>query len=604
MQIIDLPGFRDFAMNEEGARLQKQIDDMLQYFMDDPRNVLLCVEQAGDAANAATLARCKRVDPNHSRTILIRNKLDKYYRDLTASNVNKWLEGHGDLPEHLVKFCVSLPHWNEKEPPPKDFVVMRKEADENDQRELAERGASAKHLQFIGYTNFANCMQKKIAQEFRDSLGPCMKWLRDRLDTLTSECTACREELENTDSKNVLNTIRDAGLSFAKAAHPVMEGHLACEVKRVTLAQELEEFHQWAKITGIDQPADGRDGFDLLPTEDFACVEDYIEYLRTECKVPAFDVELNGGAQYSRLKYECEVFFRFADVGGEISSRDVTNALGTGNILGGNVPEAVKKLLQKMGQKSVSRKTEYVAARLQHFFLTQKEVLLEFMDKLDGSPEEHMYSNLFIQRVNIIKGNETAQKLIFSEYDKTIGESRSRFLDLFKLSVNAVFLNPFDLIKSSSMSMVLDEGGLDDVTLPSLEDTKARITTELDLRTRVRQNTKQLFMQIPSEAGKLDDAVDQVQAMIVTIFACIRDMLADQLELLAESFYLLPMLRHLEVAMCELEMTDESKQETQIRREILEINERKLAKKMEDFQWCVKEVQGFAMECQRVGPAR
>lgn len=137
-----------------------------------------------------------------------------------------------------------------------------------------------------------------------------------------------------------------------------------------------------------------------------------------------------------------------------------------------------------------------------------------------------------------------------------------------------------------------------------MEDTKARINTELELRARVKQRTRTLFQQIPTDAGALDDAVDQISSLIVTIFACVRDMLADQLELLAESFFLLPMLRHLEMAMSELEMTDESKQETAMRREILTIEERKLSKKIADFEWCVKQTSAFAMECGRVGPAR
>jgi hypothetical protein len=45
--------------------------------MSDKRNVMLCVEEAGDAANLGTLRKCKKIDPNFERTILIRNKLDK-----------------------------------------------------------------------------------------------------------------------------------------------------------------------------------------------------------------------------------------------------------------------------------------------------------------------------------------------------------------------------------------------------------------------------------------------------------------------------------------------------------------------------------------------
>ncbi|CAK0838694.1 unnamed protein product, partial [Prorocentrum cordatum] len=77
----------------------------------DDRNVILCVEEAGDAANLWALRKVTEVDPDYKRTILIRSKLDKYYSDLTASNVHQWLEGFGDLPKNLTKFAMTLPHW-------------------------------------------------------------------------------------------------------------------------------------------------------------------------------------------------------------------------------------------------------------------------------------------------------------------------------------------------------------------------------------------------------------------------------------------------------------------------------------------------------------
>jgi GTP-binding protein EngB required for normal cell division len=107
MQIVDLPGFREFALDSQRQALADQISTLVQTFMEDPRNVMICVEEAGDAANLSTLTRCKRLDPDFKRTILVRNKLDKYYRDLTNANVNDWLNGFGDLPDHLLKFTLT-----------------------------------------------------------------------------------------------------------------------------------------------------------------------------------------------------------------------------------------------------------------------------------------------------------------------------------------------------------------------------------------------------------------------------------------------------------------------------------------------------------------
>merc|ERR1719258_598068 len=56
---------------------------------------MICVEEAGDASNLQVLSICKQYDPHFKRTVLVRNKLDKYYNDLTRDNVNDWLQGFG-----------------------------------------------------------------------------------------------------------------------------------------------------------------------------------------------------------------------------------------------------------------------------------------------------------------------------------------------------------------------------------------------------------------------------------------------------------------------------------------------------------------------------
>lgn len=50
--------------------------------------------------------------------------------------------------------------------------------------------------------------------------------------------------------------------------------------------------------------------FALLPSEDFNSLDDYIDCLRNDLRVPAMDVEVNGGAQFRRLMFEVEVFCR------------------------------------------------------------------------------------------------------------------------------------------------------------------------------------------------------------------------------------------------------------------------------------------------------
>merc|ERR1719183_2961261 len=120
-------------------QLATKIDQLNQKFMQDENNVMLCVEEAGDNVGFATLGKCKNVDPNYRRTVLIRNKFDKFYGDLTSENVNKWLEGYGDLPPNLHRFALSLPHWAEG-PAPKSLTEMAKECAERDVRTLQQRG--------------------------------------------------------------------------------------------------------------------------------------------------------------------------------------------------------------------------------------------------------------------------------------------------------------------------------------------------------------------------------------------------------------------------------------------------------------------------------
>jgi GTP-binding protein EngB required for normal cell division len=154
MSIVDLPGFRDFAMDAGKQLLAEKIQVMVEKFMHDKRNVMLCVEQASDAATMSTLARCRRIDPKFERTILIRNKLDKYYTDLTSDNVNKWIDGYGDLPQELDRFAVTLPWWQDGTAPPSDFAQLRAQKDNEDVKAMQSRGISAKYLKMIGFSNF------------------------------------------------------------------------------------------------------------------------------------------------------------------------------------------------------------------------------------------------------------------------------------------------------------------------------------------------------------------------------------------------------------------------------------------------------------------
>ena len=122
--------------------------------------------------------KCRELDPNFERTILIRNMLDKYYTDLTPENVNKWVDGHGDLPDELIRFALTLPFWKEGTRPPKPFGELTQDMNQEDLRHMSASGLSQRYLQNIGFKNFAAFMERKIERMFVDSIGPVLKNLQ------------------------------------------------------------------------------------------------------------------------------------------------------------------------------------------------------------------------------------------------------------------------------------------------------------------------------------------------------------------------------------------------------------------------------------------
>merc|ERR1719188_2309596 len=90
------------------------------------------------------------------------------------------------------------------------------------------------------------------------------------------------EELEmeynDTDPNRILSTTRDCGTSFATALTHVMQGVLRLTEGRMTLEAELREFHAHHKALGSNH-------FNMLPSEDFTGLDDYIDYLRNDIQV-------------------------------------------------------------------------------------------------------------------------------------------------------------------------------------------------------------------------------------------------------------------------------------------------------------------------------
>mmetsp|Transcript_60592 Transcript_60592/g.141129 ORF Transcript_60592/g.141129 Transcript_60592/m.141129 type:complete len:727 (-) Transcript_60592:164-2344(-) len=591
MQIVDLPGFRDFALDSSKQNLSDKIVELVMTFMRDKRNVMLCVEQAADAATMSTLQRCREVDPKFERTVLIRNKLDKYYNDLTSENVSKWVDGYGDLPQFLVRFALTLPWWRDGTAPPKPFSELREEMNAEDLRQMQAKGLSARYMQTIGFGHFTSFMERKIEQMFVDSIGPVLTTLRDLQQSVEKREKELETEFSETDPQRILSTTRDCGVSFATALTHVMEGVLDLKPV-VTLEEELREFHRYHQTRGSDH-------FNMLPSDDFSGLNEYIEYLRNEIQIATFDVEVNGGAQFRRLMTEVEIFLRFSEIAVETTKRDVIQARGvsTGSLTWRDV---VVKLLSNEAHLPLQRRVQYVGERIRWFFETQKEPVLEFMEKLDGTPNANLYSPLYPKHAKLIKQNEVIKHLVFQTFDKACARQLQQFVELFDNMLTSTFSNPWVFLKSPTAGGPEGED-MQDAVLPSFDDTKERIPKELDARSGTEASLSKCLVDIPTDSQHIDEAVDKVQMLVLKTYSFIRSQVCDQVELFSESFFKLPMMRRLEEAMAMIELSDDDASTYQARRDRLCTDVKDTRGSLAEINACIDRLQGFKLKCEARG---
>eukprot|EP00397_Hematodinium_sp_SG-2012_P024880 GEMP01025945.1.p1 GENE.GEMP01025945.1~~GEMP01025945.1.p1 ORF type:complete len:731 (-),score=154.45 GEMP01025945.1:147-2339(-) len=583
MQVIDLPGFREFALDDTKQRLAEQIDALVMDFMADKRNVMLCVEEAGDAANLATLSKCRKVDPKFQRTILIRNKLDKYYRDLTPDNVNEWMRGFGDLPEKLDAFAITLPHWKDGSEPSKPFAQLRQEMNDMDIEELKTRGASESKLKMIGFTAFSNAMTARLEKMLVGAIDNILKELKILQATTDEKLTLATSQLENTSPHVLRGTVRQAGADFGDCLTHVMEGQLRVRANAMTLNEELEGFHEYHETLGSD--------FMLLPSEDFSCLEDYVDCLRNDIKVPSMDVEINGGAQFRRLMFEVETFCRFSEICVETKKKDVIQARGV-SVNTMTWREVVVKLLNNEAHLPMRERVKYIGERIRWFFVQQKDVILEFMRGLKDSPDMHMYSRMYTVTADLLDNNEMVKQLIFAAYDKAVELQLGFFLDLFYNTLASTFSNPWVFLKRASVN--LDQTDLDDVCLPSFEDTKTRIPTELNNRSGIDNILEQWIAEIPSEPTLIDEAVDKAQMLCLKTFTFIRAQISDQIDLFAESFFKLKMLRKLGDNMRSIELNASDMEAQAAKQAELREQIKSLVDSQEALEQCIGKLQQYA----------
>lgn len=588
MQIVDLPGFRDFAVDATKQELSNRIEQLVLTFMQNPRNVMLCVEQSGDAATMSTLAKCRDLDRDFKRTILIRNKLDKYYHDLTSDNVNQWVEGFGDLPSTLVSFALTLPWWKDGSPPPKSFVELREDVNNEDIRIMQAKGLNGKSMQTIGFKSFVSFMEKKIEQLFVDSIQPVLDSLKELKVSNGKKENSLATEFEETNPVKILSTTRDCGTSFAGALNYVMEGIPHLKSGRMTLEQELRAFHDHHNKVGSNH-------FVRLPCEEFIGLDDYIEYLSQEAQLGAWEVEVNGGAQFRRVMAEVEIFLRFSEIAVETKKRDVIQAHGV-SLSSLTWRDVVVKLLSHEAHKPLQMRVQYVGERIKWFFEIQKDAVLDFMSSLEGAPSSSMYSGLYPKHVKLIKQNEMIKYLVFQTYDNACDRQLKAFIDLFANMLTSTFSNPWVFLKGATTGGDGIEGALPPVY--SEEGQKERIPKEIQSRSGIESTLSKWLQDIPTEAHQIDEAVDKVQMLVLKTYSFIRSQVCDQVELFAYSFFKLPMLRRLEEDMSKIELSDSDMANYQARRKRLSDEIEKAQGVLTEVNACIDRLEGFKLKCE------
>merc|ERR1740123_1216437 len=276
---------------------------------------------------------------------------------------------------------------------------------------------------------------------FADSIGPVLTRLKDLKQEAEKREKDLTVEFSETDPHRILSTTRDCGVSFATALTHVMEGVL--DLKPVmNLEDELRQFHAYHQALGSNH-------FSMLPSEDFCGLSDYVDYLRNEIQIATFDVEINGGAQFRRLMGEVEIFLRFSEIAVETKKRDVIQARGV-SMSSLTWRDVVVKLLSNEAHLPLQRRLTYVGERIKWFFEKQKEATLQFMDKLEGTPNANLYSPLYPKHAKLIKQNEMIEHNVYTTYDAACARQLSQFVDLFDNMLTSTFSNPWVFLKGAT----------------------------------------------------------------------------------------------------------------------------------------------------------
>jgi hypothetical protein len=256
----------------------------------------------------------------------------------------------------------------------------------------------------------------------------------------------------------------------------------------------------------------------------------------------------------------------------------------------------VVKLLSNEAHLPLKRRVMYVGERLKWFFEKQKEAVLTFMRDLEDTPSGAMFSPLYPKHARLIKQNEMIKHLVFQTYDAACKRQLAMFVELFENMLTSIFSNPWVFLKGATGGREESED-LQDALLPAFEDTKKRIPTEIEGRSSTEQTLKGWLDDIPTPSHQIDEAVDKVQMLVLKTYSFIRSQVCDQVELFAESFFKLPMLRRLEEDMAAIELSEEDQASYQARRDRLGSEIKTHEEANDEVTWCVNRLEDFKLKC-------
>jgi hypothetical protein len=268
----------------------------------------------------------------------------------------------------------------------------------------------------------------------------------------------------------------------------------------------------------------------------------------------------------------------------QTKKRDVIQARGV-SMTSLTWRDVVVKLLSSEAHLPLLRRVRYVAERLKWFFSNQKDAIVDFMTGLEAHPTGSMYTANFPKHGKLIKQNEMIKHMVYQAYDSACSRQLQSFVELFENMLTSTFSNPWVFLKGASSSSAVGDA-----------HAAERIPLEIQSRSGVETLLNKWLQDIPTEAHEIDDAVDKVQQLVLKTYSFIRSQVCDQVELLAESFFKIPMLRRLNEDMSNIELTLGDQQKYDERRKRLLDEKIVSTEALKELTWCIDRLHTFKMK--------